>query len=266
MAAARKLTGKSLRQVFIILSTLLLLTACASGPHRAPVQDRGTTIDDRLSVHYVSRGETLYAIAWRYGIDYSSLASRNGIRAPFTIYPGQKIQLKTGSIARAPAPKLIAKATKVSRVTTPASSVRSKTTTKKPRVKAATKLPAKGWRWRWPAEGRLLARYSSSSALNKGVDIAGTMGESVVAAAPGVVVYAGSGLRGYGNLLIIKHSERYLSAYAHNSSLLVAERGVVKAGQKIAEIGSSGTDKSKLHFEIRRDGKPVDPLKYLPKR
>ena len=111
-----------------------------------------------------------------------------------------------------------------------------------------------------------MARFSSLKSLNKGIDIKGGLGEPVLAAAPGVAVYAGSGIRGYGNLLIIKHSERFLSAYAHNSRLLVKEDEVIKAGQKIAEIGNSGTDQSKLHFEIRRDGKPIDPLRYLPKR
>lgn len=99
-----------------------------------------------------------------------------------------------------------------------------------------------------------------------GVDIEARLGESVVAAADGVVVYAGSGIRGYGKLLIVKHNEVYLSAYAHNDQLLVQENTVVKAGQKIAEAGSTGTDRSKLHFEIRREGKPVDPLQYLPRR
>jgi lipoprotein NlpD len=226
------------------------------------VRDRGTVVNDRLTTHYVSRGETLYSIAWRYGIDYSRLAKRNAITSPFIIYPGQKILLKGYSSVKAKPSKVAA----IARVSPPSKPVRSKTTTKKTKSKKAVALPPKGWKWQWPARGKILARYSASSALNKGVDIAGALGQPVVAAAPGVVVYAGSGLRGYGNLLIIKHSERYLSAYAHNNRLLVAEQNVVKAGQQIAEIGSSGTDKSKLHFEIRRDGKPIDPLKYLPRR
>jgi lipoprotein NlpD len=112
----------------------------------------------------------------------------------------------------------------------------------------------------------LIGHFSTKKPVNKGIDIAGALGESVLAAAAGTVVYAGQGLRGYGNLVIVKHNDTYLSAYAHTSRILVSEQEVVKAGQKIAEIGSTGTDKVKLHFEIRRNGKPVDPLRYLPSR
>lgn len=262
MPVTGEVVREGLCRLFNILSIVLLLASCASGPQQAPVRDRGTVIDDRLGLHYVSRGETLYSIAWRYGINYASLAKRNGIGAPFTIYPGQKILLK-GQVSQK---SQTSRVTKVARTAPIPVTTRSKTTTKKTQKKKVVLPSNKSWTWQWPARGKILARYSAASALNKGVDIAGTLGEPVVAAAPGVVVYAGNGLRGYGNLLIIKHSERYLSAYAHNNRLLVAEQSVVKAGQQIAEIGSSGTDKSKLHFEIRRDGKPIDPLKYLPKR
>jgi len=120
-------------------------------------------------------------------------------------------------------------------------------------------------KWNWPAQGDVIAKFSLVSPVNKGIDIAGRLGEPVLAAAAGTVVYAGSGLLGYGNLVIIKHNDRYLSAYAHSDRLLVKENQQVKARQPIAEIGSSGTDKVKVHFEIRRDGKPVDPMRYLPK-
>lgn len=112
----------------------------------------------------------------------------------------------------------------------------------------------------------MIGRYSSNSSLNKGIDIAGDLGQPVLAASDGTVVYAGSGLRGYGELLIIKHSDTYVSAYGHNRRLLVREGQKVKAGQVIAEMGSTGTDRVKLHFEIRRNGKPVNPLSYLPAR
>jgi len=118
--------------------------------------------------------------------------------------------------------------------------------------------------WAWPADGKIQSRYSESD--TKGVDIAGARGQSVHAAASGRVVYQGSGLRGYGQLIIIKHSDEFLSAYAHNDRIYVKEGDVVKRGQKIADMGSTGTDRVKLHFEIRRHGVPVDPLKYLPKR
>jgi lipoprotein NlpD len=116
--------------------------------------------------------------------------------------------------------------------------------------------------WIWPAKGSVIGEFDESK--NKGVDIAGAAGDPVLASADGKVVYAGAGLRGYGNLIILKHNNTYLTAYAHNQSLLVKEDQVVKKGQKIAEMGNSDTDKVKLHFEVRRQGKPVDPLKYLP--
>ena len=119
--------------------------------------------------------------------------------------------------------------------------------------------------WSWPARGTLLARFQSNGSLNKGIDIAGQLGEPVKAAADGAVVYAGRGLIGYGDMIIIKHDETFLSAYAHNSRLLVKEGDQVKVGQVIAEMGSSGTDRVKLHFEIRHKGQPVDPLTYLPR-
>jgi lipoprotein NlpD len=116
--------------------------------------------------------------------------------------------------------------------------------------------------WIWPGKGSVIAEFDESK--NKGVDISGSAGEPVVAAADGKVVYAGAGLRGYGNLIILKHNNTYLTAYAHNQSLQVKEDQSVKKGQKIAEMGSSDADRVKLHFEVRRQGKPVDPLKYLP--
>ena len=118
--------------------------------------------------------------------------------------------------------------------------------------------------WRWPTSGRVIRGYSSS--VHKGIDISGKRGDPIQAVAAGKVVYAGTGIVGFGELLIVKHNEIYLSAYGHNDRLLVAEGDTVRAGQKIAEKGSSGTDTVKLHFEIRREGKPVDPQRLLPRR
>jgi lipoprotein NlpD len=118
--------------------------------------------------------------------------------------------------------------------------------------------------WIWPSSGPVLASFDE--AKNKGLDIGGTAGDPVVAASDGKVVYAGAGLRGYGNLIILKHNNTYLTAYAHNQTLLVKEDQTVKKGQKIAEMGNSDADRVKLHFEVRRQGKPVDPAKYLPVR
>jgi lipoprotein NlpD len=117
--------------------------------------------------------------------------------------------------------------------------------------------------WTWPAKGKLVTGFSDTANL-KGIDIAGTAGQAIVASAPGRVVYAGSGLRGYGKLVIIKHNKTFLSAYAHNREIVVKEGQQVTRGQKIAEMGSTDTDQVKLHFEIRRLGRPMDPMKYLP--
>lgn len=251
---------KSTISLFKILSIAVVLVACSSSTNRAPVQDRNAVITSKTGYHVVARGETLYSIAWRYGIDYKKLAKSNGIGRNYTIYPGQKIYLNKTVTIKKPQ-KLASKPSSQK-----AKLARSKSTTSSQKKSVKTPVSNGSLKWRWPADGRIIARFSSQKSLNKGIDIEGALGEPVTAAAPGVVVYAGSGIRGYGNLLIIKHSERFLSAYAHNSRLLVQEEGVVKAGQKIAEIGKSGTDRSKLHFEIRRDGKPIDPLRYLPKR
>jgi lipoprotein NlpD len=140
---------------------------------------------------------------------------------------------------------------------------RSQASAARPAEAASAAVSAAGWSW--PARGQLLARFQSNGSLNKGIDIAGQLGEPVRAASDGAVVYAGRGLIGYGDMIIIKHDETYLSAYAHNSRLLVKEGDQVKVGQVIAEMGSSGTDRVKLHFEIRRKGQPVDPLAYLPR-
>ncbi|MBZ0058621.1 murein hydrolase activator NlpD [Leclercia sp. LTM14] len=120
--------------------------------------------------------------------------------------------------------------------------------------------------WRWPTEGKVIENFSSSEGGNKGVDIAGSKGQAIIATADGRVVYAGNALRGYGNLIIIKHNDDYLSAYAHNDTMLVREQQEVKAGQKIATMGSTGTSSTRLHFEIRYKGKSVNPLQYLPQR
>lgn len=194
--------------------------------------------------HIVQKGDTLYSISFRYGIDFKQLARWNRVSSPYTIYPGQRIRLFPSAGDR----RQVAK-------TTDKKSTKAKA---KPKV-AAAKPPGD---WRWPVKGKVIERFSAN---NKGIDIAAKAGTPVVATSSGKVVYAGSGLRGYGNLLIIKHNRSYFSAYAHSQRLLVAEGAQVKAGQKIAEVGNTGTDKDKLHFEIRKDGNPKDPLTFLPR-
>ncbi|MDN3639217.1 peptidoglycan DD-metalloendopeptidase family protein [Simiduia curdlanivorans] len=228
----------------------------------APVSDRTSpSYTNAPQYHLVQKGDTLYSIAWRYGVDYKELSARNGISKGYIIYPGQKIYLNTSN------PKVTTKSPGVKKP----SQATSRTTVAKTPMPTSAKPPVaqatyNHFTWQWPARGRIIRNYSPKSGLNKGIDIEGRLGEPVLSAAPGTVVYSGDGLRGYGKLLIIKHNDTFLSAYAHNHKLLVKEGESVKGNQKIAEIGSSGTDTTKLHFEIRREGKPVDPLQYLPKR
>ena len=261
---------------------LSLLAACGGSPP-APIEDRSPRGNESVSTRYytVQRGDTLYSIAFRYGVDYRTLAAANGIRAPYTIYPGQKLDLERQ--APAPVAKSSATATpkpkpKPSTTPTPAPVTKPSHSTgtakTSPPVTQPSSSPVKnnddGWTggavktWRWPAAGRVTRGYSSS--VHKGIDIGGKRGDPVVAVADGKVVYAGTGIVGFGELLIVKHNEVYLSAYGHNDDLLVAEGQRVSAGQKIATKGSTGTDTVKLHFEIRREGKPIDPMRLLPKR
>lgn len=201
----------------------------------------------------VVAGDTLYAIAEEIGVHYQDLARWNGIAPPYVIRPGQRLRLTPPAtpdrLARRPSPS-----SKPSRQPNKRSS-RSQTETDDARINA----------WTWPADGKLLARFTPSG-TNKGLDIAGRRGEAIHAAAAGRVVYQGSGLRGYGQLIILKHNRDFLSAYAHCERAYVEEGEVIGRGQKIAAMGSSGTDRVKLHFEIRFRGSPVDPLKYLPGR
>lgn len=256
----------------ITISIIILLVAACASPQPASVSDREQPPSRKLQSHRVSHGETLYSIAWRYGLDHRRLAAANRISQPYTIYPDQTLRLEEAEPSRAlsrPAEMPVEVAKKpVKKLSDqqPKPKNRSKNQTSVSEVPPPPALLQGPPSWRWPAGGRILSAFGSSTGLNKGVDIEGKLGESVVAAASGQVVYAGSGLRGYGKLLIIKHNDTYLSAYAHNNRLLLSEGDPVKGGDKIAEMGSSGTDAVKLHFEIRRQGEPVDPIRYLPKR
>ena len=270
-----------------------ILAACAGPSGTVPIDDRGRGGTRAQTIttghHTVQRGETLYQIAFRYGWDWKELASVNSLRAPYTIYPGQRISLGRASrsagaliaaapvtprptAAPGPARSASAAVPSAPSVTSTSAAENSRNTSVANRSPASAARPADAASaavsaagWSWPARGQLLARFQSNGSLNKGIDIAGQLGEPVRAASDGAVVYAGRGLIGYGDMIIIKHDETYLSAYAHNSRLLVKEGDQVKVGQVIAEMGSSGTDRVKLHFEIRRKGQPVDPLAYLPR-
>ena len=251
----------------------------------------------KLSVgepYTVKRGDTLYAIAFRLGIDFRQLAARNGIKSPYTISVGQVLatsepvvvasgqsrargsasaQSNSGTQSSKPKSKSSSsKGTATKAVSKPASAATPKTksvarTASKPQKKSASKSvePSRPVsRWRWPSRGKVIRTFAAN--VHKGIDIAGKRGDPVTSAAAGKVVYAGAGVTGYGSLIIVKHNDTYLSAYGHNERLLVSEGSVVNAGQQIATMGSSGTNSVKLHFELRRQGKPVDPLTLLPKR
>lgn len=224
--------------------------------------------------HVVEQGETLYSIAWRYGRDYRELGNANDIAPPYRIQPGQVIRLDLrgrvpdddSSAASSPRPAEKATGSRPEPAPKPEP---APTVTRKPdqdKELSRQNQTVSDINWRWPHVGTVIAKFSTSGKVNKGIDIAGDAGDPVKAAADGNVVYAGSGLLGYGNLIIINHNEHYLSAYAHNRRILVKEGETVKQGQTIAELGSSGTDDNKLHFEIRKNGNPVDPLPYLPGR
>ncbi len=239
----------------LLAAWLLLGAGCASKP--AHVRSAGPP----PAFYTVRKGDTLYGISFRYNLDYRTVARWNGIRPPYRIYPGQRIRLTAPKVQpRKPAPH------RAKRESPSVKTARARTAERPIPKRRSTPPVSSGIAWQWPTEGRLVRRFVADRPGRKGIDIAGRIGQPVRAAAAGKVVYAGSGLRGYGELIIIKHNEIYLSAYAHNRRILVKEGDRVRKGQKIAELGSSGTDSPKLHFEIRRDGKPVDPLKYLPRR
>ena len=277
---------------------LILVSACAGNP-AAPIEDRSRPGTARGAQSYtVRRGDTLFSIAFRYGLDYRRLAAANAIARPYTIFPGQRLMLREaraqsaiGSLASrgsptvAAAPKVSPAAAKGAAAkgaaakgtaaearpapppakTAPAPGKAAPASAAAVSAKAASgAAPAASASWRWPAAGRVVRRFDGT--LNKGIDIAGPRGDVVRATRAGRVVYAGTGIAGYGLMLILRHSEEYLSAYGHSDALLVKEGDAVRAGQGIARRGSSGTDSVKLHFEIRRHGRPLDPLSVLPER
>jgi len=251
--------------------------------------------DWRPEVYVVQKGDTLYSIAFNYGFDYHELAELNHIQDPgmisigqeIRLFPGRPVSVKPAAPAEAKPiellikeqPKLVkypyseaamAQIVKVQEqkpVPVKVAEEENKPDTKPDAAAEAEDglevTEEKVLEWSLPAQGKLISGYSES-ANRKGIDIAGTLGQPIFASAPGKVVYSGSGLRGYGKLIIIKHNKTYLSAYAHNDKVLVKEGENVTRGQKIAAMGKTDTDKVKLHFEVRRFGKPVDPAKYLP--
>lgn len=288
-----------------LLGALLALAGCTStGP--APVSERtGTRTAAKAEtprpsqiapstngLHTVLRGDTLYAIAFANGLDHREIAIWNQLESADRILVGQVLRLtpppgaveilplddETAPSARPLVEEQVLREPQA--VLLPYSEANwAQATAPRPPAVAVAPTPAPApvpaplpsspanagaGAWMWPAEGPLLGRFGAAG--GKGIDIAGERNTPVIAIAPGKVVYSGSGLRGYGRLLIVKHADEYLSAYAHNESILVKEGDTVAAGQKIALMGDSDADRVKLHFEIRRYGKPLDPLNYLPER
>lgn len=233
-------------RVFVLLVLAFSLANCStSSQHIAPVVGLITQPIPASGVHVVNRGETLYEIAWQYGKDFRDLAALNHIESPYTIYPGQKLILK-------------------GKVVLPKKVVFNKV--KKP-VAVMPNVPkpiVSEQGWEWPVKGKVIKSFALKGVkMNKGIDIAGQQGTPIKAASGGKVVYSGSALRGYGQLIILKHNDVYLSAYAHNHQLLVKEGDSVQKGQVIAKMGRTDTDEVKLHFEIRKNGNPIDPMLIL---
>jgi lipoprotein NlpD len=263
------------RIVFLAIAAAALAACTSTVVHRtsSPAPPRVSTPTYGVSAQ-VQRGDTLYGIAFRNGIDVRDLAAWNGISAPYTIYPGQSLRLypRGGSPTAASRPTPI-----VSRPATVPVAPRPMPGTGAPTRPVATApaptpsapppvAPVSDISWRWPAEGVLLNRFVAGEPTKQGIDVSGDGGAPVKAAADGVVVYSGSGLVGYGELIIVKHNDAWLSAYGHNRARMVNEGAIVKAGEQIAVMGRTGAPRDMLHFEIRYNGKPVDPLVYLPKR
>tara|TARA_B100000989_G_scaffold299060_1_gene292705 strand:+ start:19387 stop:20121 length:735 start_codon:yes stop_codon:yes gene_type:complete len=237
---------------FILLGIVLvagLVGACSDNETSAPVVNGWQQSPETLSAYIVQPEDTLYAIAWRYGRDYRELAAANNIPPPYHIHQGQRIH------------------TNYAQKSTAKNFQNQRTKSQFSLSKESKQEPYRAkLNWQWPAQGKVVGRYSAQGVANKGIDIANRRGTPIKASSGGEVVYSGHGIRGYGNLIIIKHSPEYLSAYAHNDQNLVKEGQRVKAGQKIASMGSTGSQTVGLHFEIRRAGKPVDPLQYLNKK
>ena len=275
-----------------MLSTYILFVASCSSRHApAPVisLSTATATKQNLAViqgdeYKVQAGDTLFAVAFYSGNDYRDLARYNNISAPYTIKIGQTLRLtkraKTAnSRTNIDRPQRSRSTDKIKVDPNKAKAYRENEAkanqkNKNGRSRRAQHsfnkedIDAQKYKhdWIWPASGKHTIATVGSDGAKRGLDIKGKLGANIVAAAGGKVVYAGNALKGYGNLIIIKHSDKYLSAYAHNQSILVSEQTYVKQGQKIATMGNSGASDVMLHFEIRKQGKSVDPFAYLPSK
>lgn len=233
----------------------------ASAPAQIPAQSPAPA----GAVHVVAQGDTLYSIAFAHNMDVRSLAVANNLATPYTIYPGQRLSLSASGVSASAIDAVPQIPAAPAGETAPDTGRRPQAAIDARRTGSVNTRQVEGVSWQWPADGRLLSTFSETGAA-RGIDIAGISGQAVFAAADGDVVYAGSGIQGAGNLVIVRHNDRYLSAYMHNSTILVREGDQVRAGDKIAEMGAGPNGRDMLHFEVRVDGKPVDPVRYLPNR
>jgi len=273
----------------ILLAAVMVFTvaSCSTPTGPAPVSSISTSKNTakypiKLSgkEYKVKKGDTLYSIAFAAGMSAKELSKINNIKPPYIIYPGKWLSL----VNKKPSIKVVKKnevskkwhkkLDRQNKDTYSKNVIKPKRPTNKqtknvkivPSAKKKSNYAKKISKWIWPAKGRVVSAYSATKQGNKGIDIAGLKGSNVVASAAGKVVYAGNALRGYGNLIIIKHNDNYLSAYAHNDSIFVKEKQRIKQGQIIAKMGNTESERVQLHFEIRFRGKSVNPKNYLPKR
>ena len=233
--------------IWLVLFSVFLSGCGNTGT--VPVRDGSNGVAPNY--YRVKAGDTLYSISWRYHLDYKSVAAANNIKAPYTIYAGQNILLRGKKSSEVDnGIKHQASAKKKSARTDISSS--------------RLVVPNEKLKWQWPIEGEVIKEFSLSGTINKGIDIKGSSGQRVNAAADGTVVYAGGNLRGYGKLVILKHNNRFLSAYGNNQEIRVREGEKVRGGQVIGTLGATTSLAEMLHFEIRLDGRPQNPFNYLP--
>lgn len=268
--------------LYVTIFISIFLFGCSSRHVPAPVSslnnnvnDLGHTVNINGVSYKVQKGDTLYSIAFSAGQDFRLLAKNNSIPSPYTIFPGQNISLlpkpektkRDGNYTNS-SKKSIKKLQKNNKILKkeldPPKQREYVQKQASNKISNTKRLSSSKVKWFWPAQGKITKRFSNKENGYKGLQITNRKGASVLAAAQGTVVYAGNALRGYGSLIILKHNDDYLSAYAHNSKLLVKEKQKVKAGQKIAEIGNSESPVTALRFEIRYRGQAVNPAKYLP--
>ncbi|MGN5533965.1 peptidoglycan DD-metalloendopeptidase family protein [Acinetobacter sp. Lyrl_1] len=254
----------------LVLSSAVVATVVLSGCASKPQVNNSARYATAPNFYTVRSGDTLSGIAARYGLSYLSIAEMNDIAPPYRIYVGQSIRLKAGNAPRTTSTRPVTQAAPIQRQTvtlpttpTTPTPVTSTTTTTTSSTTPSTPVRSSTLRWVKPSQGAVIAQFNLASNI-KGIRYGGNVGDPIYAAADGQVVYAADGLKEYGNLILIKHIDGYITAYAHNSKMNVSSGQNVTAGQKIAEMGSSGATRTMLEFQVRLDGKPINPTNVLP--